>query len=241
MALIERGLEDDPKEASLWRLHGQAMLSLGYTARATGDFKRAADLDPSDSRTVSLLYSGLVLAGRVPEARRLLDEGLARFPVYPHLWREKFVALLAEGRYAEAEAMASPSAAKPDRTFIGDPADLVSLARALESKRRADGDALTRPVSATSDLSNGLALRVWRLVLLGRIDEAYRAAAGRREDAAFNLEMYADTPFEAFRRDPRFLKFVADQSTLDQWRKSNTWPDFCRQPGWPYDCKAVAR
>lgn len=27
---------------------------------------------------------------------------------------------------------------------------------------------------------------------------------------------------------------------LAYWQKSGKWPDFCSQPGFPYDCKKVA-
>ena len=27
---------------------------------------------------------------------------------------------------------------------------------------------------------------------------------------------------------------------LDYWRSSDRWPDFCRDPKLPYDCKKVA-
>jgi DNA-binding SARP family transcriptional activator len=239
MALISKGLAVDPHEASLWRMRGQIMLTEGYADQAVSDFRRAIDLDPSDSRTVSLLYSALALAGRVPEARRLLDDGLARFPLYPHLWREKFVALLAEHRYAEAEAMTAPTALKPDRSFIGPPAELALVARALKTGQRADAEAAIAPARADPSRPD---LLVLRLALLGRVDEAYDVAklASLHGANMENIEMYADTPFEPFRRDPRFLTLMADAPLLRQWRTSGHWPDFCQKPGWPYDCKAVA-
>jgi len=27
---------------------------------------------------------------------------------------------------------------------------------------------------------------------------------------------------------------------VDYWRSTGHWPDFCAEPGLPYDCKAVA-
>ena len=42
------------------------------------------------------------------------------------------------------------------------------------------------------------------------------------------------------RRDPRFLPLMKKLGLLDYWRSSGHWPDFCAEPGLPYDCKAEA-
>jgi hypothetical protein len=42
------------------------------------------------------------------------------------------------------------------------------------------------------------------------------------------------------RRDPRFMRTAAKLGLVDYWRSSGHWPDFCSQPGMPYDCKAEA-
>lgn len=43
------------------------------------------------------------------------------------------------------------------------------------------------------------------------------------------------------RRDPRFWPLVARFGLTDYWLKSGHWPDFCTEPGLPYDCKTAAR
>jgi DNA-binding SARP family transcriptional activator len=236
LALINQGIADDPTEGSLFRLRGLTMLDSGYTGRAVADLRRANVLDPNDSRAISGLYSALVLSGQVSEARRLLDDAITRFPLYPHLWREKFVALLAEHRYDDAEAMVSPTVLHPDRNFIGDPAELSLLVRALRSGKTSDIDSAIAPAAVNKADPSQVGRLVWRLALLGRFDQAFRAAAA--SNANIDLDLVADTPFEAFRRDPRFI--VSGIGPLAQWRASGVWPDFCRQPGWPYDCRAVA-
>jgi hypothetical protein len=42
------------------------------------------------------------------------------------------------------------------------------------------------------------------------------------------------------RRDPRFMSLAAKLGLVDYWRSSGKWPDFCSEPGLPYDCKAEA-
>ena len=43
------------------------------------------------------------------------------------------------------------------------------------------------------------------------------------------------------RRDPRFWTLAAKMRLTDYWLKSGHWPDFCAEPGAPYDCKSAAR
>jgi hypothetical protein len=44
----------------------------------------------------------------------------------------------------------------------------------------------------------------------------------------------------AMRRDPRFMPLAARLGLVDYWRSSGPWPDFCSEPGLPYDCKVEA-
>ena len=45
---------------------------------------------------------------------------------------------------------------------------------------------------------------------------------------------------EPMRRDSRFMPLVARLQLPQYWRASGHWPDFCSQPGLPYDCKDEA-
>jgi hypothetical protein len=42
------------------------------------------------------------------------------------------------------------------------------------------------------------------------------------------------------RRDPSFMPLMQRFGLIDYWRSTGHWPDFCSEPGLPYDCKAVA-
>ncbi|MGH6912049.1 MAG: hypothetical protein ACREEG_17845, partial [Phenylobacterium sp.] len=45
---------------------------------------------------------------------------------------------------------------------------------------------------------------------------------------------------KAFRADPRFMPLTKRLGLLDYWSRSGRWPDFCAEPGLPYDCKEAA-
>jgi hypothetical protein len=36
------------------------------------------------------------------------------------------------------------------------------------------------------------------------------------------------------------MPLMARLGLVDYWRASGHWPDFCSEPGLPYDCKAEA-
>lgn len=70
----------------------------------------------------------------------------------------------------------------------------------------------------------------------GAFAEADRALSSPDVFAAFLF--FAST--KSLRSDPRFMALAAKAGLTDYWRKSGHWPDFCAEPGLPYDCKAVA-
>jgi hypothetical protein len=83
---------------------------------------------------------------------------------------------------------------------------------------------------------------------LGDIDDAFA-----QTDRLFTPQALAkpqaiapDTSFlfspltQPMRRDPRFIALMGRLGVLDYWRTSGHWPDFCAEPGLPYDCKMEA-
>jgi hypothetical protein len=44
----------------------------------------------------------------------------------------------------------------------------------------------------------------------------------------------------SLRRDPRFMQLAARLGMVDYWHSSGHWPDFCSEPGLPYDCRREA-
>ena len=46
--------------------------------------------------------------------------------------------------------------------------------------------------------------------------------------------------FRDFRKDRRFIPLAARFGLVDYWRTTGVWPDYCRDPDLPYDCKVEA-
>ena len=109
--------------------------------------------------------------------------------------------------------------------------DRASIAGA---ERDAIADSYTNQNNLRSDLQC--------LSMLGRVDAAY-AVSERYQPEIYAFDgsgIFFFPSTAAMRRDPRFMKLAAKIGLVDYWRLTGKWPDFCAEPGLPYDCKAEA-
>jgi tetratricopeptide (TPR) repeat protein len=60
------------------------------------------------------------------------------------------------------------------------------------------------------------------------------------EDAISVTDVMFRPAAREFWRDPRSLSYANRAGLLQYWRTSGKWPDFCFEPGLPYDCKKEA-
>jgi hypothetical protein len=76
------------------------------------------------------------------------------------------------------------------------------------------------------------------LARLGKIDRAFKQAtvAFAKLDGVDPGLLFRQTTAQ-MRKDPRFMAIAAMQGLVDFWTVSGKWPDFCSQPGLPYDCR----
>ena len=84
----------------------------------------------------------------------------------------------------------------------------------------------------------------WRIRLLARegdVDGAYEAMNAPRPNTRRALAFLFYPEMKAFRQDPRFMPLVRQFGLTDYWLASGRWPDFCRDPDLPYDCRLKAR
>jgi DNA-binding SARP family transcriptional activator/TolB-like protein len=77
------------------------------------------------------------------------------------------------------------------------------------------------------------------LTVLGETDLAFEAL-DRIGDRQVDTALYFYNYMAPLRADPRFMRFARRQGLVALWQRTNLWPDFCRQPGLPYDCKRFA-
>ena len=80
------------------------------------------------------------------------------------------------------------------------------------------------------------------LVAFGNEDEAYDILMRLPKERAdqFLLQTLFRPTLDKLRQSPRFLRIAQHFGLVNYWRASGNWPDFCADPGLPYDCKAEA-
>ena len=79
------------------------------------------------------------------------------------------------------------------------------------------------------------------LAQFSRTDEFYRTMDQLHgSNGKMNTGLLLWPLFRGIRQDVRFMKLAKEVGLLDYWRTSRQWPDFCFEPGLPYDCKKAA-
>lgn len=102
---INKGLSIDPDEAVLIGWRGQYLTSLGYFEKGEADLRRAVEIDRLDWISASWLIRNLILQRRVDDALNVLTDRADLRSANAPLQGMLALALDAEGRNAEAEAL----------------------------------------------------------------------------------------------------------------------------------------
>jgi hypothetical protein len=166
---------------------------------------------------------------------------LRTWPSAPDIWTNAVTIAIWSSDWAGAEALfrqppqsTAPTAVALIRTCVDafrsrDPAKVASA----EREARALGVAVGQV---------GLRWGIRCVAQLGLVDAAFDMARQYQPEAyAFEgPAIFFYPPGASMRRDPRFMPLMARLGLIDYWRSTGKWPDFCSQPGLPYDCKAEA-
>jgi DNA-binding winged helix-turn-helix (wHTH) protein/TolB-like protein len=195
--------------------------------------RRGLAADPTGWAAQSGYAMFLADTGRAQEALALHQRALAAAPYW------------ARGRAILARRLADAGRLEEGRGEIErtarlwpDDLDVVRVQSELAAE--------AAPAAARSQLLDGRGAADPRLVVaalakLGDTNGAF--AAAERLRTAGDLFGYQDATSVLFapvtaplRRDQRFMPLAARLGLLAYWRRSGHWPDFCREPGLPYDC-----
>jgi len=211
--------------------------------REAGEFAQRATAGES-SYDWGIFYSVIVCSGDQPEQaikdiehdRQLVPESFFGQDI-------DLYCLANAGRWDEAlrvlQSLPMPSLETPLRGVA-----LKAFLLAARSRSHADIQEARRLILAKAGqggLINLPAAIAW-LSALGLVDDALKLAERWEPNKAGlypNVFMFGPLT-KNMRRDPRFMQLAARIGLVDYWRTSGHWPDYCSEPGWPYDCKAVA-
>ena len=234
LQLYEAGLKRYPTNPFLIEFRSWQLRSVGRMDEAARTAARAVTLYPQSPAARTEFANSLMCSGRIDEARSVLEKGEEFSPGAPNLrgsrWRLEMrygdprIALqLARGGNAVVEgatisfleARADPTKANIDRAI----ADLAADYR---------GNPL---------YPDGI---VQALAAFGRSDEAIQVLLGYHfgANSGDGAEMLFRPHMRDVRRDRRFMRIAQEFGVTDYWLKSGILPDFCYDPGLPYECKA---
>ena len=232
--------------------YGQFLGLVGRNREALIQARLAVAADPLSPQARWLLVTALLDAGRPDEANAIATDALIQWPHNGYVWVAKLEAVTWTTRpTAQAVAFLGAISEAPGQR------DELMAAKAEYSddavqKRNAIAKLTAElETGATTTIANtqGREQTIVALAQLGDADTAFREAervyplAYLRPTnpwATWQTSLLFNPKAAALRQDPRFMVLAKRLGLLDYWRTSGHWPDFCSEPGLPYDCKAEA-
>ena len=241
LAILDEGLKRHPDNAMLRESRSYYLAFVGRTNEAIADAFKAIELNPLSPTLRDAYASALAYAGRTDAAFNELRKAEALWPGSTVLRQARYRLDLRYGdprnalrllRESGAGELTDSAAGPVWHSFLEaridpTPANIESALDAFRERSR----------KVVGDWGYLQALGTFN-----RVDEAYRLM---ETDEA--IEGFSATPDAFFRihmrsiySDPRFMRVAQRLGLLEYWQSSGRWPDFCREPKLPYDCKEVA-
>lgn len=232
LRLLEKAASRAPNTSQIFTDEAFALAAVGRMDDAVNAARRAAQLDPlSPAKTTSLIMA-LASAGQVDTAKQELARAEriwagtatlrdALFAFYlrygdPNLAR-RYAYQQWKGMDLYLEARVDPSPANVQR--------LVDFIRKFEAHPTAGQMGFA--TQALAEVGQTDAVFKW-------IDRMPTPVLARQSYLFFR------PAFGGVQHDPRFMQFAKRIGLIDYWRSSSMWPDFCKDPNLPYDCKTEA-
>ena len=240
-ALLIQGIAADPNFEPIVLLEGRLLWSVGRGHDALPWFRRAHAVDPLRNGDMRTLALSLASEGRLAESQAFVAQMELQWPDQRLTRDARFWTGVIGGATKDVLTQLTDPAARP-RDFNQTSAD--AWRAALKAKTMNDTAARTNTVkevtnaATTGSLSHGEALTL--LAMLGDLDDAF-AQAELYEPADPSAPPYLFLPMTAaMRSDPRFMPLARKLGLVAYWRATRQWPDFCSEPGLPYDCRSEA-
>ena len=226
-----------PDEAEVWVEDANALARVGRLRDSIVSARRAVELDPLSPATSREFIKTLASAGEIEAARRELARAERLWPGTGSLRDAQFAFHLRYGDPRIARALIEAG-------YSGRWADPYLKARLDPSA--ANVDRLLRTLKPYRPLGTYgraalVAFGVQDHAEFHRTDELFDWIRQFPPDAIASSAYVLFRPGSAeVRRDPRFMRVARRIGLVEHWEKSGHWPDFCADPGLPYDCRKEA-
>jgi tetratricopeptide (TPR) repeat protein len=230
--MLSKAIAKSPENPLLHAERSGWLMRVGRLGESVAAAQRAADLDPLSPQTTANLVMTLAYANQIDQAR----EQLARME---RLWAG--TGALRDAQWGFHLRYGDPRLAKRYAGFNAP--FLTAYLNARVDPSPANVAELLQLVSVPEASSNEgyFGFTIQALAEIKKVDEQFalatRAPSGM---VAQNSYLLFRPAFAEFRGDPRFMRLAKRIQLTDYWRSTGKWPDFCEEPGLPYDCKAEA-
>lgn len=234
MRLIDEAKSESPENPAVLINRADELLAVGRNNESIDDAAHALAVEPLSPFTFGAYISALSYSGRIDAAREQLTKAERLWPGTAVLLDLQYRFHLRFGDPKEALRLSNSFA--PGRG-VG----LFLQARAEPSKANVEA----MKDYATKGVQGDIGALAFVAQAFGEFqlnDELYKIVLAWRpgNELAELSDIWFRPPLDGFRRDPRFMLVMKKTGHLDYWRKSGKWPDFCRDPDLPYNCKAEA-
>jgi TolB-like protein len=234
------GLAKSPNLAGGLMRRCEFLLDLGRARAALPNCQRAAAQRPLGAPWGYRYARALAATGQAAAAQRAIEREVRLHPQHWWIRQVRFRMKAFNGPPAEALALLHDGAQPP--AFTQEEIEAFeAFLQARASGRPADVERAVTKLRATAERGAiGRADLFKALVALGRVDEAFTLAAPSPGNLGSSQGWLFEPGMEAAQRSPRFWTLAARIGLIDYWRKRGVWPDFCSEPGLPFDCAAEA-
>ncbi len=246
-AVYRRGIAAAPNDSTVQLYLADELSAEGRLREALGFYTRAQALAPTAPPWTANLAQAQAETGHGAEALALINHAATIWPSNIVIWQARFYILANFGHVDEARAMLDATQNIPPSLEAGSTARRVylnALKLGTSPARTAAVKAIHSAMAAGNiDVNEGLQM----IARLGDLDGAFALAgtlldpADPRQGLTVTRKILFRSPAAGMRRDPRFMALAAKVGLVDAWEKTGKWPDFCAEPGLPYDCRAVAK
>jgi DNA-binding winged helix-turn-helix (wHTH) protein/TolB-like protein len=244
--LVLKGMAMAPENAFLSMRECRFLVEVGRARDAIPYCERATTLRPL-SPPVDYTYAyALLAAGDTPRAEEQIERALRFHPGHLQTLRLEFE-MAAFGRDHDSALRLLESRRQPPVSWRPEVVEALALfLHARKSGKPADGD---RAMAALWKAARGSDMDFRHLVFaaaqLGRPDDAFRAldefgVVAPPMSVGIGPAVLMDPSAAPLRRDPRFWRAAAKGGYLNHWLARDRWPDFCREPDLPFDCRKQA-
>ncbi len=240
-ALMVQGIAADPNFEPIVMMEGRLVWTVGRGKEAFAWLKRAHELNPLHNGETWSLALNLAAEGHPAESREVVAQMVLQWPDQVSTKDARFWTNVLTGATDDALAqLADPAvcACGMDQKAIDAWSATLKASGLKEPAAKAGAVKAVIEAANTGSLGRGPALML--LAMLGDLDDAFAQAQFYEPRNPYSPPYLFLPTTAAMRYDPRFMPLARKLGFVAYWRATGRWPDFCSEPGLPYDCRREA-